>query len=116
MKDIDTRKDIEMLVDHFYSRVEKDALLAPVFSTINLPDHLPVMYQFWASMLLGEQSYRGNPFTKHVALPINRNHFAQWLTLFTQTVDENFCGEKAEEAKMRAHSIAHIFQSKMGLL
>jgi hypothetical protein len=33
-----------------------------------------------------------------------------------QTVDENFAGEKADEVKMRARSIAGIFQVKMGLL
>lgn len=66
-------------------------------------------------MLLGEQRYTGNPFQKHRTLPIEARHFDQWLKLFIETVDENFEGEKAEEIKMRAQSIARIFQHKMGL-
>lgn len=74
------------------------------------------MYSFWSSMMLGEFSYQGNPFEKHANLPIKQEHFSQWLNLFIQTVDENFKGDKAEEIKERAQSIARIFQHKMGLL
>ncbi len=114
--DITTREDIVRLVDAFYSKVQGDSLLGPVFSHVNWPHHLPVMYSFWSSMLLGEQSYRGNPFQKHLPLPIQTDHFDQWLQLFTQTVDELFEGEKAEEIKMRAQNIAGIFQMRMGLI
>ena len=66
-------------------------------------------------MLLGDQTYKGNPLVKHLKLPIEQKHFNRWLELFRETVTENFKGEKAEEAKMRAQSIADIFQYKMGL-
>ena len=114
--DIITRKDIELLVDRFYQKVNADELLAPHFSHVNWENHLPVMYNFWSSMMLGEQSYRGNPFQKHVNLPIEREHFAKWLRLFNETVDANFVGEKAEEIKERARNIALVFQHKMKLL
>jgi hemoglobin len=113
--DILERDDIKILVDRFYDKVKDDSLLGPVFSHVDWPHHLPIMYDFWASMLLGDQTYRGNPLQKHIHLAINKNHFDQWLVLFTQTVDENFQGEKAEEVKMRAQSIAGIFQLKMGI-
>lgn len=115
-KDISTRKDIEVLVDRFYDRVQADTLLAPVFSHVDWVKHLPVMYNFWSSMLLGESSYRGNPFQKHVNLPITGAHFERWLKLFVQTVDEQFAGPRAEEIKERAGNIANVFQYKMGLL
>ena len=67
-------------------------------------------------MMLGEQSYRGNPFEKHVTLPIDSRHFTAWLKLFFETVDENFKGEKADEIKTRARSIALVFQHKMNLI
>ena len=114
--DILTRKDLTRLVDSFYDKVKGDKLLGPVFSHVNWPKHLPIMYDFWCSMLLGEQTYRGNPFQKHLHLPIDASHFTQWLNLFNTTVDENFNGEKADEVKLRAHSIAGIFQHKMGLI
>jgi hemoglobin len=114
-QDIISRSDVIVLVDSFYEKVKSDVLLAPQFSHVNWPNHLPVMYNFWSSMLLGETTYRGNPLQKHLALPIESKHFAQWLTLFEQTLDEHFSGEKAEETRMRARAIAGIFQHKMGL-
>lgn len=114
-RDIANRHDIQILVDNFYEKVKVDDLLGPVFAGLNWPHHLPIMYNFWSSMLLGDQSYRGNPFEKHVHLAITRDHFARWLQLFKETVDEFFKGEKAEEVKMRADSIAGIFQHRMGL-
>ncbi len=114
--DITTRDDIKILVNRFYDKVKSDALLGPVFSHVDWPHHLPVMYDFWSSMLLGDQRYSGSPLQKHLPLPIDQSHFSQWLALFMQTVDENFAGEKADEVKMRARSIAGIFQVKMGLL
>jgi hemoglobin len=115
-QDILTRSDVTILVDAFYEKVKTDPLLGPVFSHVNWPAHLPTMYNFWCSMLLGERSYGGNPFQSHVHLPIQRIHFVQWLKIFHQTVDEHFSGEKADEAKMRAQAIAGVFQHKLGLM
>lgn len=114
--DINNKEDIQRMVDTFYDKVNKDPLLGPVFSHVDWPHHLPIMYNFWSSMLLGEQSYRGNPLQRHLHLEIDKHHFNQWLSIFKQNVDEHFEGEKAEELKMRAQSIAGIFQLKMGLM
>ena len=114
--DITNREDIQLLVDDFYRKVQADDLLGPVFSHVNWPQHLPVMYDFWSSMLLGDQSYRGNPLQKHLPLGIQPEHFQQWLKLFHATVEEHFAGEKAEEVKIRSQSIAGIFQVRMGLV
>ena len=115
-KDIETRDDIIVLVDTFYAKVQADEKLAPVFLHVNWEKHLPVMYSFWSSMLLGEQSYRGNPFEKHQGLAIDAQHFSQWLKLFIATVDLHFSGPKAGEIKQRAQAIAGVFQHKMNLL
>jgi hemoglobin len=114
--DIIQRKDIKLVVDTFYGKVNADDLLGPVFSHVNWTHHLPIMYDFWSSMLLGDQTYRGNPLQRHLHLAIDKNHFSRWLELFRATVDEKFAGEKADEVKMRAQSIAGVFQLKMGLL
>lgn len=114
-KDILGRNDVIVLVNSFYDKVKSDALLGPVFGHVDWPRHLPVMYNFWSSMLLGEMTYRGNPLQSHLALPIDSAHFAQWLKLFEETLDENFTGDKADETRMRARAIAGVFQHKMGL-
>ena len=114
--DIVTRADVEKLVNQFYDKVKADALLAPVFSHLDWPKHLPMMYDFWSFSLLGEPAYRNNMVQKHLNLPIKPEHFTQWLLLFNATIDENFSGDKAEEAKSRAYSMAVVIQVKLGLV
>lgn len=113
--DIQSRVDIEKLVNSFYSKVQADTLLAPIFSHVDWPHHLPLMCDFWSLTLLGEPGYRNNMVQKHLNLPIKPEHFNHWLSLFNSTVDELFVGEKAEEAKSRAYSMAVVIQAKMGL-
>jgi hemoglobin len=116
MPDILERKDLIVLVDAFYARVRADQHLAPVFHHVDWPHHLPIMYNFWSSIVFGDQSYQGSPFQKHQSLPIDATHFNRWLELFTQTVDNHFRGANANEIKSRAASIASVFQHKLGLL
>ena len=116
--DIQTEEDICRLVDSFYDHVNQDDLLGPVFNQFAKVDwehHLPKMYEFWSTVLFGSMAYKGQPFPKHLALPVDRTHFTRWIALFTQTVDELFVGAMAEQAKQKATSIANIFQMKMGL-
>ncbi len=119
LPDINTEADIKHLVDTFYDKVNTDALLSPIFNEhaqVNWEKHLPIMYRFWSSILLGTATYDGQPFPKHAFLPVNQTHFAQWLQLFYQTLDENFQGPVAEEAKLRAANIARIFNNKIQII
>lgn len=113
--DILTRADVKLLVDRFYESVKADQLLAPVFAHVDWPNHLPIMYNFWSSVVLGDMSYSGNPLAKHLNLKIGKEHFTRWLELFTATVDEHFAGFNATEVKNRARAIANLFQFKMSL-
>ncbi len=114
MKEIINREDVVLLVNSFYDKAKHDELLGPLFSHVDWPHHLPIMYSFWSSLLLGEQSYQGNPFQKHIGLAITPVHFNRWLEIFHHTVDENFAGDKASEVKDRARSIAGVWQHKLG--
>lgn len=120
MTDINNRKDIELLVNTFYGKVKFNPVLGYIFedvAKINWETHLPKMYSFWASILLNEKSFSGNPMQKHIALSkiteMSDKEFLVWLHLFDETVDELFRGEKANEAKFRAGSIAHIMLNKI---
>lgn len=68
------------------------------------------MHSFWASLLLGEHSFSGNPMEKHIALSkitsMTEIEFSEWLLHITNTVDMLFEGEKVTEAKLRAGNIA----------
>jgi hemoglobin len=114
--DIHSEADIKLLVDTFYSKVHQDQLLDPVFNGFAHVDwsrHLPIMYDFWSSILLGTSRYHGRPFPKHMPLPIDATHFQRWLELFEATIDELFAGPKAEEAKVRALNIATMFEYRL---
>ena len=117
--DIATTDDVALLVDQFYGKVRVDALLGPIFNDVarvDWPAHMATLYSFWETMLLGTGTYRGAPFPKHAVLPVEKAHFDRWLELFLATVDENFSGPKAEEAKGRALSVADTFARRMGVL
>jgi hemoglobin len=119
MTDITTENDIKTLVDSFYDRVNRDDLLAPIFNEqahVDWPTHLPQMYRFWSTLLFRTMTFKGQPFPKHAVLPLDRAHFERWLKLFRETVDSQFEGPKANEAKNYALSIADTFQLRMGLL
>lgn len=118
--DITNRKDIVLLVDTFYDQVRENEALNYIFNDLAKVDwesHLPRMYDFWASMLLGENGFTGNPMQKHVALsrraPLTEKEFSEWLRLFTKTVNTLFEGPKAREAEIRAKSIAKLMLYKI---
>jgi hemoglobin len=117
--EITSMKEIKELVDKFYQKVNADPLLSPVFNNeanINWDEHLPKMYKFWGTQLIGTGDYSGRPFPPHMELHIDRSHFERWIQLFIATVEENFTGSVAETAKTKARNIAAIFQAKLGLI
>jgi hemoglobin len=114
--DITTLEDIKLLVDSFYGKIREDALLAPIFYAViqdHWPAHLEKMYRFWQTILLEEYTYSGSPFPPHAKLSVNKTHFDQWLHLWSVTIDENFSGTLATEAKWRAEKMATMFLSKI---
>jgi hemoglobin len=120
MQDIQERADIELLVNRFYEKVVPDRLIGHFFTKVvhfTWEAHIPVMISFWETVLLGVQSYKGNPMVKHMELDALQHlepvHFERWLYLWQQTVRELYAGEKAEMAIDRAHSIAQIIQVKI---
>jgi hemoglobin len=114
-REIQTINEITLLVNQFYKKVQEDELLGPIFEKVingNWEPHLEKMYRFWETVLLNNHTYHGSPFAPHAKLPIGADHFKRWLKLFLETVDENFSGEKAKEAKWRAEKMAEMFQYK----
>ncbi|MBP9153104.1 MAG: group III truncated hemoglobin [Flavobacteriales bacterium] len=114
--DILNLDDIKLLVDTFYDNVRKDELIGPIFDRIiegRWPQHLEKMYRFWQTVLLEEHTYYGSPFGPHAKLPVNLEHFERWIGIFSQTVDQLFTGDKADEAKMRATKMAQMFHHKI---
>lgn len=117
--DIKNRNDIEKLVNTFYGKIKTDPNIGYFFTAIaqvNWEDHLPKMYDFWDNILFYKGDYTGNPMIKHKELhqksEMKEAHFKHWNTLFNETVDELFAGEKAEEIKQRAMNISALLMFK----
>jgi hemoglobin len=113
LRDIGSRADLSAFIDAFYARLLADPSIAPLFVTLDLDVHLPILVDFWAMILLGDSAYRRNAFQKHVPLAIEHSHFEIWLGHFETALDELHAGEKTDLAKSRARSIAAMFRSKL---
>jgi hemoglobin len=119
-KDIENRQDIELLLKRFYEKVFKDDLIGRFFTEVvplNLETHLPIIADFWESVLLDGKSYRKNVMEIHRDISnkskIEKEHFNRWVQLFTESVDKSFEGSKANLAKQRATSIATMMNIKI---
>jgi hemoglobin len=115
--DLASRADIECLVNRFYTQVQADECLGPIFNDVakvNWSLHLPKMYAFWEGILFGVPGFKGNPLAVHRMLaqqtPLTSREFDRWVELFHATVDELFAGPMAEAAKERASRIASVMQ------
>ena len=119
-----TKENIETMVLNFYRRVLKDDIVGPFFIAKLGDDmtneywesHLELLVNFWASIALGDTSYRGNPFAPHMYLgELNREVFEQWLKLFFATLDEVYEPQVADLFKERSSIIVGNFMRNLGL-
>jgi len=118
--DIANRNDIERLLKRFYEKAFADPTIGYFFTEVaklDLATHLPVIADFWETVLLNTGSYRGNTLEVHKQLhgksPLSEAHFNRWLALFNETIDEMFEGPVAGLAKTRALSIATVIRVKL---
>ncbi|MCA0430343.1 MAG: group III truncated hemoglobin [Bacteroidetes bacterium] len=110
------RKDVEHLVNTFYSKIRTDELLGPIFNNQipenNWPAHLQNLADFWETNLFGTPKFKGNPTQAHVNVDkkinhtISQVHFGKWLQLWFETIDENFSGDNAQRAKNSARKMS----------
>jgi hemoglobin len=120
MQDIKSREDIVVLVDRFYKQLLVDAQLGEFFTRIvpiKWEVHMPIMYSFWESTLLGKQSYKGNPMLVHLKLhskkALTKSHFERWLLLWEQNISALYEGEKANDAIRIAKQIGSLMEFKV---
>lgn len=111
--DITDEADVRTLVGEFYRRAFADDLLGPVFVDIahmDLAVHLPIITDFWHTVLFRSGRYRRNALTPHQRVHqlagLTAAHFERWLELWRASVDGLYRGPKAELAKLQADRIA----------
>ena len=118
--DIQTRTDIELFINSFYNKVKTDPVIGIIFTQVVQLDwehHIPVIVDFWESILLDNPVYKRNAMAVHYDLnrkyPLQQKHFDSWLGLFNTTLDEMYTGDIASLAKKRAAGIASLMLYKM---
>ena len=120
MNDIQNQEDLYLLVDEFYKKLLSDDSINYIFTDvvkIEIEEHLPILVVFWSQAILGTGGYVKNLTQIH--LDVNaKEHltpklFKIWLHHFYTCVDEHFKGQKAEQIKTQALSIATIMQIKI---
>lgn len=111
--DINGRDEIWSLVEDFYTRAFADPLLGPIFvdvAKMDLAAHMPIMCDFWETVLFRTGSYRRNALGIHRELnektPLGPREFGRWLEIWVRTVDDRHTGPRAERAKLQAERVA----------
>lgn len=112
--DVADRADVEGLLRRFYGQVLVDDVLAEPFAKVRevtgLDTHIPVMADFWETMLFHVRRYHGRVQDVHGRVhgrtALATPHFIRWLTTWYDTVDAMYRGPFAERAKRQAARIA----------
>ncbi len=119
-KDLENKQDICLLVDTFYQRVRQNPIIGHIFihiAQIEWEKHLPKIYAFWETVLLGENTYKNNVMEPHIQLnrkiKLEDGHFETWLNLWQGAVDELFVGENATSAKQKADTMQLLMRYKI---
>ncbi len=119
-KDITDRDDIRLLVENFYHKVIDDDMIGEIFRDVLVfrwDTHIPIMINFWESVLLGSGSYKGNTMRVHIDLDkkhrLEPEHFARWKKLFFETLDEDFEGDVTSEARKKVELMEVLMQTKI---
>lgn len=120
LTDISCREDIEAVLRTFYTAAFSDPLIGRFFTKVvplDLSTHLPVIADFWESVLFHTHGYRKNVMHIHQQIDglskIRKEHLDRWVHLFTTTVDESFSGPRSTLMKQRAQSIATLMDMKL---
>ena len=118
--DLAGRADVETLLRRFYGRVFVDDVLAEPFAELRirgLDSHIPVMCDFWETVLFRAGLYRGSALHAHRHVhqrtSLSGRHFVRWLTTWNTTVDEIYRGPVAERAKTQAARIAWAMHRRL---
>ncbi len=119
-RNIESRADLEMLLARFYERALADELIGHFFKEVvplHLPTHLPLIVDFWESVVFGARGYSKNVMAIHQHIhhlaPISKLHLDRWVHLFSATVEEGFSGTNAVLIVQRARSIATMMDIKL---
>ncbi len=119
-KDIETRDDIAFLMNAFYAEAKTDEVIGYIFTDIAKLDfevHIPVICDFWESVLLNNPVYKGNVMLKHIDLDkkvkLLPEHFDRWAEIFLEKTNTHFEGAITDELIKRVNLMKPFMQFKV---
>src|SRR5690349_22727624 len=100
--DIRNRDDLVILLTAFYEKAVHDDVIGHFFTEVvplDMKTHIPVIADFWETILLNGRSYQKNAMLPHERINslrrMEEKHFHRWLELFNSTVDALFSDRKS---------------------
>jgi hemoglobin len=118
--DLASRADVVALLRRFYGQVLVDEILAEPFAQIRingLESHLPVMCDFWETVLFRAGLYQGSAVRAHQPVhdrhQLTAGHFLRWLHLWNLTIDQMYQGPIADHAKIQAARVARAMHRRL---
>lgn len=114
-----THKQIFMVVDDFYTRIQNDPLLQVPFKSVHdWPEHIERLTHFWW-IRFGGRSYlfsEYNPALKHFFAGFNQELLERWLELFHDTLDEHLSPEQSDLWKRISERMGQALSHKNEML
>ena len=94
------RRQLGILVRNFYSALQLDPLLGPIFAehVQSWPEHYRTLTDFWAVQTGGPAEYRGRLVQAHERFRLGPEHYERWLAQWRQSCRLHF--EEAEAGEM----------------
>ena len=114
--DIQTKEDVKNMVDTFYAKAKEDEQIGDMFVKLlegKWDSHMEKLYSFWETILKIDNSYVGHPVELHTTMHLTKEQFERWVVVFVKNVDDQYEGENAERAKLRAKTMSEAFYHKL---
>lgn len=91
-----TKDNIKEFVILFYTKILDDQQIGHFFIDIlgddinnnQWQEHIDILIDFWASMLLQDNNYTGSPFAPHAKMKLQKADFDHWQILLDETLNE----------------------------
>jgi hemoglobin len=119
-----SRDNIYKMVMTFYAHIlgsnnsVSDVFISKLGDNLNSAiwkKHIELLTNFWATMILQEEGYDGNPVAKHIDMPLNKESFSVWLDMFFEVIDDLYEKEAGAIFKQRAVNISQNFINKLNI-
>jgi len=106
----------------FYHKALEDSQIGHYFQ-IELGDdlestewveHIDLLVNFWASVFMGEERYKGDPYGPHFTIiGLEQKDFDRWVELFTQIANEVYTPEIATLLEEKGIYYAQDFMRRL---